>query len=343
MARVFFSYSHKDEALRDQLEVHLTLLKRQGLIEAWHDRRILAGSELDKSIASEMEASNIILLLISPDFIASDYCYSREMTRALERHHTGEARVIPVILRHCDWHSAPFGKLLAVPKDGRPVVAWPNHDEAFTDVAVHIRSVVENYYRANLKPTVPALTASQPAQPTGPAKPVLPRSSNLRLRKEFTDHDRDEFLREAFEYMARFFEGTLQALEERNPGIKGKFERVDTRHFLAAVYRQGKVVARCSIALGNFMGERSESITFSYDQAGGGINEWLTVESGSQSLFLKPTGMQGFTDTRRKVGGLDLLGAEDVPGLSDGRGHQHLSPQGAAELFWSLLIRRLQE
>ena len=97
MARVFFSYSHKDEALRDQLEVHLTLLKRQGLIEAWHDRRILAGSELDKSIASEMEASNIILLLISPDFIASDYCYATEMTRAMERHESRSARVIPIM------------------------------------------------------------------------------------------------------------------------------------------------------------------------------------------------------------------------------------------------------
>ncbi|MEC4722250.1 toll/interleukin-1 receptor domain-containing protein [Noviherbaspirillum sp. CPCC 100848] len=135
MATVFFSYSHVDEALRDKLEEHLSMLKHQGLIESWHDRRILAGSNIDDEIDENLEKADVILLLVSSSFIASSYCYGREMKRAMERPHEGTARVIPVILRTCDWHPAPFGKLLGAPKDGKAVTTWPDQDEAFTDVA----------------------------------------------------------------------------------------------------------------------------------------------------------------------------------------------------------------
>ena len=110
MVTIFFSYSHKDEDLRDELEIHLSALKRQGVIETWHDRQIGAGKELDDEIDVNMENADIILLLVSPYFIASDYCYNIEMQRAMERHGKGEARVIPVILHPCDWQKTPFGK-----------------------------------------------------------------------------------------------------------------------------------------------------------------------------------------------------------------------------------------
>jgi hypothetical protein len=137
---VFYSYSHKDEALRDQLQTHLSLLKRQGVISNWHDRRISAGREWEGQIDGHLNSARIILLLISADFLASDYCYDIELTRAMERHEAGESRVIPVILRACDWHYATFGKLQAVPKDGEPVTSWQNIDEAFSDVAKGIRA-----------------------------------------------------------------------------------------------------------------------------------------------------------------------------------------------------------
>ena len=119
MPRLFFSYSHADENLRDQLETHLSALRRQEIISSWHDRRITAGTEVGSAIDSHIDTADVILLFISPDFIASDYCYVREMKRALERHQKSEARVIPVILQPCDWHDLPFGKILATPMDGR--------------------------------------------------------------------------------------------------------------------------------------------------------------------------------------------------------------------------------
>lgn len=140
---VFYSYSHEDETLRKKLETHLKLLQRQGLISTWHDRKISAGEEWKGKIDENLQAANIILLMVSAAFIASDYCYDLEMKRALERHHSQMARVIPVILRDVDWKSAPFGILQALPKDGKPVMLWQNRDSAWKDVAAGIRKVVE--------------------------------------------------------------------------------------------------------------------------------------------------------------------------------------------------------
>ncbi len=140
---VFFSYAHEDEKLRDELAKHLKLLQRQGVIKAWHDREISAGTEWAGEIDEHLNTAQIILLLISADFLASDYCYDIELIRAMERHVAGKARVIPVMLRKVDWKGAPFEKLQALPKDALPVASWSNIDEAFTNVAEGIRNTVK--------------------------------------------------------------------------------------------------------------------------------------------------------------------------------------------------------
>jgi hypothetical protein len=112
---IFYSYSHKDEELKDQLETHLALLSRKGLI-TWHDRRIIPGQKWDTAIDSHLDESDIVILLVSADFIASDYCYGKEVVRAMERHERNEAKVIPVIVRAVDWIDAPFGRLQVLPR-----------------------------------------------------------------------------------------------------------------------------------------------------------------------------------------------------------------------------------
>jgi internalin A len=141
--RVAFSYSHKDEELRDKLETHLKLLQRQRVISAWHDRKIMGGEDWAGVIDDNFKRADLILLLVSADFLASDYCYQTEMALALERHKQGEAKVVPVMLRPCDWKGAPFGALQGFPKDMKPVVKWRNRDEAWTNVAAGIRKVAE--------------------------------------------------------------------------------------------------------------------------------------------------------------------------------------------------------
>ncbi|WP_228038526.1 toll/interleukin-1 receptor domain-containing protein [Nostoc sp. LEGE 12450] len=143
--RLFFSYSHKDETLRDELAKHLTILEWEGVISSWHDRKILPGEEWDRQINDNLNTADIILLLISSDFLFSKYCRDVEVKKAIERHHAGEACVIPVILRSVDWSGAPFAKLQALPKNAEPVVSgnWHNQDEAFTNVAKGIRAAAE--------------------------------------------------------------------------------------------------------------------------------------------------------------------------------------------------------
>jgi hypothetical protein len=140
---IFYSYSHKDEDLRDKLKTHLSILKRQGVIADWHDRNIDVGAEWAGQIDEHLNSAKVILLLVSADFLASDYCYDLEMKRAMQRHDAKEACVIPIVLRACDWKGAPFGKLQGLPKDMKPVTSWTNQDEAFTDIARGIRQAVD--------------------------------------------------------------------------------------------------------------------------------------------------------------------------------------------------------
>src|SRR5690348_17623516 len=114
---LFVSYAHEDEALCTRLLTHLSQLRRSG-VDGWYDRRITGGSEWAGQIDEHLEAAQIILLLVSADFLASEYCFDVEMKRALERHDRGQARVVPVILRPCDWQHSPFAKLQALPRNG---------------------------------------------------------------------------------------------------------------------------------------------------------------------------------------------------------------------------------
>lgn len=129
--KVFYCYAREDEALRRDLATHLALLRRQEIIEDWCDRMISPGQPWEEEINQRLGSAQLILLLISAHFLASDYCYQKEMKQALERHEAGEARVIPIILRPVDWELAPFSKLQCLPSDARAVEEWPNMHAAF--------------------------------------------------------------------------------------------------------------------------------------------------------------------------------------------------------------------
>jgi hypothetical protein len=143
--KIFFCYAHKDKRLLNELRKRLRPLEHQGLIDMWHDANISAGAEWERAISEQLNDAQIILLLVSPDFMDSTYCYGIEMKRAVERHEHGEACVIPVILRPVYWQGAPFSKLQPLPTEGKPVVSpsWHNQGAALFNVAEGIRVVVE--------------------------------------------------------------------------------------------------------------------------------------------------------------------------------------------------------
>jgi hypothetical protein len=312
MAKLFFSYSHRDEAMRDELDVHLTMLKREDVIATWHDRRIVAGSELNGQISDELETADIVVLLVSPYFLDSDYCYDVEMSRAMQRHEEGTARVILVILEPCEWQRAPFGKLLATPEDGRPISKFPNIHDAFLQVTKAIRAAAGT--DAAGKRSLQAKAAS-----LGVAFVEPPRSSNLRLKKTFSERDRDRFRDETFEYIASFFQQSLLELESRNSSIETDFKRIDTHTFTAIIYKNGESCSECAISIPGSFGKHS--IVYSSDKSsrGNSFNNMLSIVDDGTSLGLSASKNFGVS-----------------------RSDEQLTQQGAAESFWAVLMSPLQ-
>lgn len=283
------------------------------MINIWQDRRIGPGDEFERKISRQLEAADIVLLLVSADFLHSDYCYDIEMTRAMERHFEGSARVIPVILRPCDWQKTPFGKLNATPTDGKPVIEHTSLDRGFLEVAQAVRTAVEDLHPTGITPgekeTVVVMDRS------------LDRSANLRIKKQFTDRDRHRFLDEGFKYIARYFENSLKELEVRNSEVETSFKRIDANRFEAVAYVSGNEQSRCGI----WQGGRSsflDGIMFSYNGIGNGngYNESMSVNDNGYTLFLTPMGMAHFGQDRDK----------------------ELTHEGAAEYYWSLFIEQLR-
>lgn len=323
MTRVFISYSHQDEQYRVELDKHMALLKREHLVDVWSDHCIRPGEEFDPAIAAALEASDLILLLISADFMHSDYCSTVEMTRAMERHREGSARVVPIILRPCDWHSAPFGRIKSLPTDAKEVTRWRTLDEAFLNIVQQLRGMLT-------PPASPAAAAAAPARAaaaipsvsapaTSPAR--MPRSSNLALPRKFTDEDRYDFTVSTFAYVQTYFESSLQELQARNPGTTSRLTALSPVAFKAVIFQDGKRVAGCHVRIGG--GFNSDGIAYSGNENAGdnSYNELLSVETDKHMLFMK-AGMAMFNRGDKEA---------------------RLTEEGAAEHLWSMFIRNLQK
>ncbi|HYI39011.1 MAG TPA: toll/interleukin-1 receptor domain-containing protein [Allosphingosinicella sp.] len=315
MTTAFISYTHSDEGLKDRFLQHLAPLRREGLIDVWHDRMLRAGDHLEEEIQRELASSDLIILLISAAFIHSEYCYEEEMQRAFLRQRRGEARVIAVILRSCQWKHVPVGEgqslssFLAVPKDGKAITSWQVLDEAFDDAAGAIRSVLMGASADRTSPSESADPECKAVQPTDqmtgkadkpPVMPVLPRL--------ITDRDRNHFLKQTLEASAAVFEARLKMLSDQNDQIETEFERLDTRSFIATVYSRGDKVGECRIFLGDstFF---NNSLCLSFDASSrNAMNEWLVLDTSANELIFKPA-MASYGASRGVA--LDEAGAAD--------------------------------
>jgi hypothetical protein len=320
MVRVFFFYCHADEYYRNELEKHLISLKHQGLIESWHDRKIIAGEEWDRRINDELGRANVILLLISSDFIASKYCYELEMTEAIKRHDHKAAIVIPVILRPCDWTELPFGKLHALPKDGKPVSTYTSLDEAFLEITEGVGNAAKSILVQRIEFREPI--ASNYLSSTNENLNKLARSSNLAIPKLFTDHDINNFVTEAFDYIASYFEYSLEELNAINSEINTKFQMIDALSFEAIAYRNGNQICKCGIWLGDaFRSKDSSEILFCFAGVSqrNSFNEIMSVKDNGNMLGLEALGIS-YNSREKKL----------------------LTFEGAAEHYWTMFFEPMQ-
>ncbi|AMS39461.1 TIR protein [Aminobacter aminovorans] len=306
--RVFISYSHRDSVALDRLHVHLAALRREGRIEAWFDREILAGDVLDIEISRELESASLFLLLVSPDFIASDYCVEREMQRALERHEAGEARVVPIIVEPCDWASmTPLRRLKALPRDGVPISEWANANTAYLNIVQELRRIVDTERGANVS------NGNVPAKATASSN-----SMRYRVQRDFDEIDRSDFRDSAFATMKDYFRRAAAEIDAID-GLRGRFVDRGESVFSCTVINSARNRGTAHVTVHR----RSSSyvlgdIYFSFNEnasentANGGFN----IASDEYEQFLEVT--------------MSMFGREA----------KRLSPEQAAEYLWNQFIEQ---
>lgn len=187
--RLFYSYAHEDEVFRKALDKHLSALKRTGVIAPWHDRRIVPGVDWAHEIDRHLEDAHLILLLVSADFLASDYCWGVEMERALAMHRAGAARLVPVMVRPVDFEGVPFANLQALPREAKPITEWRNPDTAWADVAKGIRAAALDVRDQIRRRAVQPLPLPEPEPVVDPGAPHLLKGLDARgLRDLYRDY-----------------------------------------------------------------------------------------------------------------------------------------------------------
>lgn len=330
MARVFVSYSHVDQGLRGQLDVHMATLKRQDVIEVWTDHCIRPGEPFDFNISAALEAADVILLLISPDFLHSDYCVTIEMQRALERASAGHAQAVAIILRPCDWQSMEIGCLKALPTDGVPVVKFPTLDDGFHYVVKHLRAMLTKPTPGQSFPRHEARIAGSTSHQgeggkggTSPLaqEPLARRSSNLNIPRQFTDLDRSEFVREGYEFIMEYFTNSLQELEARNSHIQTRIRPQTASSFVATIFSDGEKMAGCGIRQGGFVGSNGINYVANDDPH--------QSNSSNESLSL--------VDDKYNLGWRSMFGSA----FSGRESNSPMTHEGAASHLWDMFVSPL--
>jgi TIR domain len=280
--KLFISYSHHDADLLGELRVHLRPYERSGVVEPWFDGFLIPGDDFDHEVRKALAESDFIGLLVTPRFLASDYCVDVEMEDAIRRHLEGKARVVPIIAKPCAWKTTSLSKLLATPTDGLPITKWSDADEAWEIVG---RDLAKAAAAEGAKPR--AAQAAARADLVRERKPPpsqtgfsIPRSAKP------TDQDIDDFRHDAFERIAELLELSVSRVGD---GVTGRFRRLDANRFTVTLYRNGAKATSCTIFTGgDFFGSRGIAYNGKDDGATNTMNEELAVEVGEQGLGLAP-------------------------------------------------------
>jgi hypothetical protein len=301
------SYSHKDEAVLDRLRVNIATLEREGEIETWDDREIRVGDQIDATILGAHDTSTVFMPIVSPDFLASKYCYEKEMQAALEKASAGQMTIFPIIAEPCDWLASPLRQFKAAPKNGKPISEWTNANVAYLDIVQELRRIAK----------LPKGSVA------GPERSVQPSSSRsrVRIRRDFSSIDKGQFRDEAFREIRRYFQASIAEFNQID-GLQGQYEEMDANAFTCTIVNRAKRQAEGHLTVRNNKGGRSMlgDLTCSFEAyaPSNTANEIIQVEADEYDLFLS-LGMRG---------------------LRSGDVGDRLSAVQVADLLWRDFVRR---
>ncbi len=225
-AAAFLSYSHADEKALERLHKHLAVLNREGTLLTWSDQEILAGEKLIGVLSDQLERSQIFVALVSPDYLASRYCYDKEFKRALELAATGRMRIVPVILEPCDWLSSPFKDFAALPKDGQPISGFTNPNNAYLNVVMGLRRIIESAREGPSVAPADGIASSQTRRP--------------RIKHDFDSIERAEYADRAFAIIREYFRASCAELSQISDDLRAKYEDIDAAAFTCSVVNRAK-------------------------------------------------------------------------------------------------------
>ena len=293
----FISYSHADGRALERLHKHLAMLTRDGTLSTWSAHQILPGDKVGDKIDANLSKSGLFLTLLSPDYLASKYCYETEFQKAQDLAAEGKLRIVPIIVQPCDWQSSPFKEYLALPYDGKAVSEWTNENNAFLDVTKGLRRIVED------------MKNTQPDSFMPTTKPVSMITNRRPLiKKDFDAIDKAEFSDHAFEVIRAYFEASCRELTESSEGeLKAKYERMEDTAFTCTVVNRGRRGAEGHITIRNGKGRNHfGDITYVFQRyaENNTSNGCIRVESDDYRMFL--------TRDDYMRGGRDKLTAEQV-------------------------------
>ncbi len=287
----------------------MAVLRREGRINEWFDREILAGGKIDAEIAQRLESSELFLLLVSPDFLASDYCVEREMGRALKRHRSGEAKVVPIIVEPCDWSSTPLRNLKALPSEGNPISEWTNENTAYLDIVQELRRVLE---------AEEMLPAAEQEEATIQPDSSRSRFRRYRVKRDFDEIDRSDFRQTAFAVIRDYFEravAEIDAIED----LRGRFVSLSASSFACTIVNRAREYGTAHITV---HGRRENtgfgdiSYSFTENASPDTANGMFTIEADEYELFLSSM-MMGF-----------------------GQPEERLTPEASAEHLWEEFLQQ---
>ena len=302
------SYSHSDDEALNRLHTHLAVLHREGHIQHWFDRDILAGDEIDAEIDEKLESCGLFLLLVSPDFLASDYCVNREMERILERHRTGDARVVPIIVEPCDWKATLLIKLKVLPRDGKPVSNWQNPNSAYLNVVEELRRVLNSA-------DVPQTIQEKESETQVSARSA--GAARYRVKRDFDEIDRSIFREDAFRIIRDYFSDAISTIEP-SAELRGRFVSISDASFTCTVVNKMREHGTAHITVHMCTDRLSFgdiSYGYSENESPTTANGMFTIEADEYELYLSAW--------------IDFEGEQ-----------MRVSPNEAAERLWERFIEK---
>jgi hypothetical protein len=303
-ARLFISYSHADETLLSRLHKHLAQLQRDGSVAGWYDRDIRAGERFDSEIARELAEADVFLACVSPDYIASNYCFEKELQTALEREARGELAIVPVVFEPCEWRETELRQFKAVPRDGKAVTEHTNQNVALLDVVTELRRLVPS-----IEPPIETKSAA-------PAAAAPPTPHRYRVKRDHDELHKRDFVEAAFAEIYKFFEASVEELSSI-PEIEARLSPLTPDHFSCTVINRGlkRGFETLHVRLGGSWG--AIDILYGERNSNSSSNGGFGVEADEYQLYLRPL--------------MFRMSGED----------KRVSPREAAQMLWDDLLGKV--